>query len=571
MRELWDRTGCIEEQLEELGENGVRFEAPQPIPEQGPVGVTVYWPLDGEHHELRVVFGDLFPFFPPTVFAPGWDLPYHQNPLDKNLCLLGRESEFHPRSDTLYAFLTERLGAVRDTARSTDVEELRDREDQQAEPITAYYDYAPGMLVIDGTWVIPDDEEAGVLVVGANQPNLPTGTMVVKTVKGRGGRVLYELDEELSADFGVQWTGRWVRLAEHLREPDSEKYWEHLLEMAPSARPPTNRGTDMAGRPATQEVVMVLAPEEGGWRGKPGQGWVGLTRIKHKGKPATSAFLRVGRSGRGDLAERVPELVDLPHRSVVVVGLGCIGAPLALGLAQAGVGSLGLVDGDFVDPATAVRWPLGLSVAGRLKEDVLSGFIRRQYPFSNAEPVQRGMRLGSATAPEQLKDFYNRVSAADLLVDATADLTVQHFSSQVARGLGVPYLAIGGMRGGWGGWLIRIRPGETGGCWACARTFLVDEGKEPPAAGLEEGMIQPQGCADRTFLGAGVDMSFIALSSTRAAFEVLADGYPNVDWDVQTIALRDPRGAGCLPQVKGYSLARGEGCPACDWFERRSG
>ena len=44
---------------------------------------------EGEEVELRVVYPDSFPFMRPEVFAPGLLLERHQNPVDRNLCLLG--------------------------------------------------------------------------------------------------------------------------------------------------------------------------------------------------------------------------------------------------------------------------------------------------------------------------------------------------------------------------------------------------------------------------------------------------------------------------------------------------
>lgn len=568
MRRSWDRQACIEEQLEELREHGVQFEAPDPIPEQGKIKVKVRWAMGEDEHDLEVIFGDLYPYFPPTVNAPDWRLPRHQNPLAKNLCLLGRESEFHPRSDTLYRFLSERVGTLVETATAQDTSRVSDLEDHQAEPITAFYPYQPGMLVIDGAWDIPPDQVRGELILGAANDRLPQGRLVVKRVLGSGGQVLAALDEELAAGFPVERRGRWGRLPEHVPSADPEEHFQRLDALG-HGRAPWNRGQDSDGQAVSQSFYVAIAPEESGWRTTTELGWLGLSKVKRRGDRATPVFLRVGRSGRTDLSQRVPELQGLPSKRVLMVGLGSIGAPIALGLAQAGVGELHLVDGDFVEPATAVRWPFGLPVAGGQKEEVLSSFIQSHFPFTRAKPVQVGMRLDGAASSADAEDFLERAEGADLLVDATADWTVQYFTSSVAKGFNVPYLGVSGTLGGWGGSLIRIGP-KTQGCWSCARDFLVSEDKEPSAA-PSDARIQPQGCADRTFTAAGVDMSFIGLCATRAALESLAERYPQPKWDIQTIALRGPAGEPALPLVKGYNLTRRPECPFCEWCDQRSG
>jgi hypothetical protein len=77
-------------------------------------------------------------------------------------------------------------------------------------------------------------------------------------------------------------------------------------------------------------------------------------------------------------------------------------------MARGGLRTLRLLDGDYVDPATLARWPMGLSVAARLKTDALAELIARDYPrtrvlawshrlgtVGNGEV--RGVRMAAAT------------------------------------------------------------------------------------------------------------------------------------------------------------------------------
>jgi hypothetical protein len=74
---------------------------------------------------------------------------------------------------------------------------------------------------------------------------------------------------------------------------------------------------------------------------------------------------------------------DLPRLrdgKVVVVGCGSLGGPVALALAQAGVGNLTLIDPEVLKAANVGRHPLGASEIGLSKANALAARIRQDYP-----------------------------------------------------------------------------------------------------------------------------------------------------------------------------------------------
>src|SRR5438445_9559550 len=97
--------------------------------------------------------------------------------------------------------------------------------------------------------------------------------------------------------------------------------------------------------------------------------------------PTGRALVRAGRAGEADLAARIPWMPALREKTVACFGLGALGAPAAVELAKAGVGTLRLLDPDYVDPATAGRWPLGVGVAGLPKAKALEWFIGSNWPW----------------------------------------------------------------------------------------------------------------------------------------------------------------------------------------------
>jgi molybdopterin/thiamine biosynthesis adenylyltransferase len=80
--------------------------------------------------------------------------------------------------------------------------------------------------------------------------------------------------------------------------------------------------------------------------------------------------------GRGaDLRQHI-----LGQRSVVVVGGGSLGGPVALALAQAGIGSIDVIDPQVLLWGNIGRHPLGAEFVGRNKAESLAERIRRSFP-----------------------------------------------------------------------------------------------------------------------------------------------------------------------------------------------
>ncbi len=89
---------------------------------------------------------------------------------------------------------------------------------------------------------------------------------------------------------------------------------------------------------------------------------------------------------------------------VLVVGAGGLGSPVALYLAAAGVGTIGLVDGDLLDLSNLQRQVLhGTSAVGRPKVESGAARLRDLNPHVRVEPV--GERLTSANAREVVRAF----------------------------------------------------------------------------------------------------------------------------------------------------------------------
>ncbi len=108
----------------------------------------------------------------------------------------------------------------------------------------------------------------------------------------------------------------------------------------------------------------------------------------------------------------------LKAAKVLCVGTGGLGAPLALYLAAAGVGTIGLVDFDTVDASNLQRQVIhSTATVGRLKVDSAEIMLKGLNP--NLNVVKYNTMLTSANAMEIFKDF-------DVIADGTDNFQTRY-------------------------------------------------------------------------------------------------------------------------------------------------
>jgi molybdopterin/thiamine biosynthesis adenylyltransferase/rhodanese-related sulfurtransferase len=108
----------------------------------------------------------------------------------------------------------------------------------------------------------------------------------------------------------------------------------------------------------------------------------------------------------------------LKAAKVLCVGTGGLGAPLALYLAAAGVGTIGLVDFDTVDASNLQRQIIhSTATVGKLKVDSAEIMLKGLNPFLNV--VKHNVMLTSANALEIFKDY-------DVIADGTDNFQTRY-------------------------------------------------------------------------------------------------------------------------------------------------
>jgi molybdopterin/thiamine biosynthesis adenylyltransferase len=279
-------------------------------------------------------------------------------------------------------------------------------------------------------------------------------------------------------------------------------------------------------------------------------------------------LIREGRYGRKDAWERVPQLSGLEDKTVGIIGLGCVGEPIARELAKSGLGELRLVDCDHVEPGTLSRWDFGLEAAGKNKAAFLGEALGNLHPYTEVQ--YENIRIGYPrpmtdadveTGESQRKILLELIDGCDLVIDATAESGVQRYLAEVTTGRNMPFIAAWGTKGGWGGGVARLD--SSTGCWLCFLNAMSEGDIEPPP-GDESGTVQPSGCADPTFTGTHFDLQQVSLEAVRAAASsLLPTKYGKLGWDIAILSLRTASGNLQPASSDVYDLPSHPSCPEC--------
>jgi adenylyltransferase/sulfurtransferase len=140
---------------------------------------------------------------------------------------------------------------------------------------------------------------------------------------------------------------------------------------------------------------------------------------------------------------------------VLIIGAGGLGAPCALYLAAAGVGTIGIADADFVSLSNLQRQVIHFSTdAGQLKVTSAQEKIERLNPEVHVEPISHYI-----TAENALKTL----EPYDFIIDATDSFASKYLINDACVLLGKPFCTAGIVR--YSGQLMTHVPGSA--CYRC--------------------------------------------------------------------------------------------------------
>jgi len=215
---------------------------------------------------------------------------------------------------------------------------------------------------------------------------------------------------------------------------------------------------------------------------------------------------------------------------VLCVGTGGLGSPLALYLAAAGVGTLGLVDFDVVDASNLQRQIIHFTAdIGRKKLDSAEEKLKALNPALNV--VKHETMLSSANALDILKDY-------DVVADGTDNFPTRYLVNDACVLLGRPnaYGSIFRFEG-----QASVFAAKDGPCYRCLYP-------EPPPPGLVPS------CAEGGVLGILPGMIGV-IQATEAIKLILGIGEPLIGRLLLVDALK--------LRFRELKLRKNPDCPVC--------
>lgn len=530
----------LEDEVEGLKLLGYRYEIDAAAKQAGLLRIEVEAPYKEEPLKLEAVYPATYPYFPPHVYLRNHAFERHHHPVGKGLCLLEREgADWRPGQETLADLIRGQLPEIlRINEGEAALDDVAAHEDHVGEPFSSFLSYLHGCMVIVPDETPPSEIAAGKLTIRARQK--PIGWKerflvngALEKISDLRERPLVEFKPTVPA-FSKSYGGYWLRLAERpaLSLADAPKYFtELMMERVPAFK----RALDKA-KPGEVFVLGFVYPDEVSWRENDDDWFFVAVDVVRRGQSRIdeSYFVRADWGGENAWMRRAPSLKPLRKRSALVVGLGSLGSPLALHLARAGIKDIHLIDYDHLQVGNSIRWALGWQYAGFSKVAAVASHLKNEYPYT--ESYLHSLRLGDVTYPSNDYEFLRGIiDKVDLIVDASASYRVSHFLADLAQELRKPYVWLTTTHGTAGGVVGRVLPGKAAGCWHCFQRRLADETIRRPAdSGDAE--IQPGGCAQATFIGAGINSDEVALLAGRLAVATLCrdeeGGYPDFAWNV---------------------------------------
>ena len=215
---------------------------------------------------------------------------------------------------------------------------------------------------------------------------------------------------------------------------------------------------------------------------------------------------------------------------VLLIGAGGLGAPAALYLAAAGVGTIGLIDDDDVDVSNLQRQVIHATAAvGRPKVDSAAEAIRALNP--DVEVVAHRTRLTADNARDLLGGW-------DVVIDGTDNFPTRYLVNDAAVMLGLPLVhgAVLGFNG-----QVGVFDAGRGPCYRCLHPA-------PPPAG------SVPSCAEAGVLGVlpGIVGTMQAAEALKL---VIGGGQPLLG----RLAMLDAWGA----HLREIPVAKNPACPVC--------
>lgn len=172
-----------------------------------------------------------------------------------------------------------------------------------------------------------------------------------------------------------------------------------------------------------------------------------------------------------ELFSRVDGLYEtgkIANTSVVIIGLGSGGSPIALELVKAGVINFSLIDDDRLEIANVVRHVCGIKDLGRYKTKAVKGAMLNKNPYANIDTYEMKADLKNE------KLLTTIISESDLVICATDNRESKILTNKICIEQNKVCLYGGAFRRACGGQVLRVIPQKTI-CYGCFLNLLPSE------------------------------------------------------------------------------------------------
>lgn len=169
-----------------------------------------------------------------------------------------------------------------------------------------------------------------------------------------------------------------------------------------------------------------------------------------------------------DFNERYSRQIRLPQigqhgqeklrgATVLIIGMGGLGSPVALYLAAAGVGHFRIADFDLVDESNLQRQVIHHHHnIGDLKAESAAERLRAINPDINVETLDFSLNYD---------DFIEQSRGVNLIIDCTDNFPTRFELNDVSLQTAIPLVSGAAIR--WEGQVTAFVPGETSPCYQC--------------------------------------------------------------------------------------------------------
>lgn len=570
-----------QEEIDSLTQLGIDYVPNEKLKSQGILFLSLNIQPDNPNfsklnlkNELKLTaqYPDTFPYFRPEVIAPDLNLPRHQHPVTKNLCLLPRNTFAWNPTQTLGSFLAEQLPKVFVKGYETDLDKIKADPLEQAEPASEYYVSlgAPHVLFNNMPYKL-EKLGPGVSLVDKVILGVPKNPATLHfEVLGRPNEITPTQRSQYFKSPSVE-----IFFVTKLPElgNNNKDLWDSIVKDLNTMRlKPASDSFPLPSGHMVKSIFGVCFPEERS-KGEESLGLLFFSHIHLRSGTTTKHeyFIHKVESTRAEeLQQRIPTLTSLRNKTITVIGLGALGAPSVIEFAKAGVKKIHVLDYDTVDIGPTVRWPLGKSAVGMFKTSAIKDFLREHYPQVEIEVYQK--RIGLVRNPEsdtvnELHLLERLTKNSSLIYDAAVEHGVHHILSILTTKHSIPYVIVSATPGVWGGTVVSFEPEKTKGCYMCYVEAKGDNTIPAPPSD-PAGNLQALGCGDLSFTGTGFDLMNIIAAGVRVSVGLLCkddpSGYELVGKDVRILSLRGKNNEPILPEWFTQELQVHHACISCN-------